>query len=237
MSASIPPTDWGLRVRGLVKRFRRGFETVEVLRGVDLGVSPGEFVALMGPSGSGKTTLLHLIGGLDRPDGGTVTLGETALSSCDDANWARIRAARMGFVFQDALLIGGLSVAQNVELPLLLTNLTRAERRSRVDVALRLAGVPGRADDPPRTLSGGERQRVAIARALVVDASLLLCDEPTGNLDRARGDSILALLGTLASGEGKAILMVTHDRRAAAHATRVVHLEDGCIRDVEPGSR
>ncbi|MBL9149546.1 MAG: ABC transporter ATP-binding protein [Phycisphaerae bacterium] len=214
-------------VRKVEKTFRRGGEEIRVLDALDLDVPKGEFLALMGPSGSGKTTLLNLIGGLDQPTGGSVVVaGEHIedLSSRELADW---RAENIGFVFQFYNLLPVLSAARNVELPLLLTSLSRAERKRHVAVALEAVGLSHRASHTPRTLSGGEQQRVGIARAIVTDPTLLLCDEPTGDLDRKSGDEILSLLQALNRDQGKTIIMVTHDPHASARAARTVHLEKG----------
>jgi putative ABC transport system ATP-binding protein len=214
-------------VRRVEKTFHRGGEEIRVLDALDLDVPKGEFLALMGPSGSGKTTLLNLIGGLDRPtDGSVVVAGEHIedLSSRELADW---RAENIGFVFQFYNLLPVLTAARNVELPLLLTSLSRAERKRHVAVALEAVGLSHRASHTPRTLSGGEQQRVGIARAIVTDPTLLLCDEPTGDLDRKSGDEILSLLQALNRDQGKTIIMVTHDPHASARASRTVHLEKG----------
>jgi putative ABC transport system ATP-binding protein len=216
-------------VRNLYKSFARGGERIDVLSGVNLQVPPGEFLALMGPSGSGKTTLLNLIGGLDAPSGGTVEVGGVAITSLSGSVLARWRARHVGFVFQLYNLLPVLTAARNVELPLLLTKLSRAERRRRVDVALRVVGLSDRARHYPRQLSGGQEQRVGIARAIVTDPTLLLCDEPTGDLDRKAANEILDLLQALNRDHGKTILMVTHDPHAAERARRIVHLEKGTL--------
>jgi putative ABC transport system ATP-binding protein len=216
-------------VRNLYKSFARGGERIDVLSGVNLQVPPGEFLALMGPSGSGKTTLLNLIGGLDAPSSGTVEVGGVAITALSGSVLARWRARHVGFVFQLYNLLPVLTAARNVELPLLLTKLSRAERRRRVDVALRVVGLSDRARHYPRQLSGGQEQRVGIARAIVTDPTLLLCDEPTGDLDRKAANEILDLLQALNRDHGKTILMVTHDPHAAERARRIVHLEKGTL--------
>jgi len=214
-------------VRKVDRTFRRGSEEIHVLRDLDLEVPSGEFLALMGPSGSGKTTLLNLIGGLDRPTSGSVIVGGEHLEALSSRRLAAWRARHVGLVFQFYNLLPVLSAARNVELPLLLTPLSRAQRRRHVAVALEIVGLSHRANHTPRTLSGGEQQRVGIARAIVSDPTLLLCDEPTGDLDRKSGDEVLALLQALGRQHGKTIIMVTHDPHASARATRVVHLEKG----------
>ncbi len=219
-----------IRIRGLHKEFRRGPELIRVLTGLSLDVAPGEFVALMGPSGSGKSTLLNLIGGLDRPTRGSIVVAGRDIAALTDAELTRWRARHVGFVFQMYNLLPVLTAERNVELPLLLTDLPQAERRRRVNAALRLVGLEDRARHRPRELSGGQEQRVGIARAIVTNPTLLLCDEPTGDLDRRTGDEVLALLRAL-SGQGKTILMVTHDPRAAESASRLVHLDKGLLTD------
>ena len=218
-----------IRVNRVEKTYRRGSSRVEVLRGVCLDVALGEFVALMGPSGSGKSTLLNLIGGLDRPDRGEVEVCGRQLHRDSEGRLAGWRAAHVGFVFQFYHLIPTLCAARNVELPLLLTRLTRAERARQVEGALALAGLRDHARCMPWELSGGEQQRVGIARAIAADPQVLLCDEPTGDLDRGNGDAVLELLQMLAGDQKKTIVMVTHDRRAAARASRVAHLTDGRV--------
>lgn len=218
-----------VRLRGVEKNFRRGSEQIHVLSELDLDIEKGEFLALMGPSGSGKSTLLNLIGGLDRPTAGSVEVGGERIDSMSGRNLARWRARHVGLVFQFYNLLPVLSAARNIELPLLLTHLGRAERKRHVEAALAIVGLQHRATHTPRTLSGGEQQRVGIARALVSDPTLILADEPTGDLDRASGDGILELLHALNREHGKTILMVTHDPHAAAKASRVLDLLDGRI--------
>lgn len=218
-----------IRLQGVTKTYRRGTQPVEVLHGIDLEIPDGDFVALMGPSGSGKTTLLNLIGGLDTPTAGTVEVAGQRLDRFTSRDLARWRAASVGFVFQFYNLLPMLSARGNVELPLLLTDLDAAQRRRRADIALELVGLAGRAGHRPQELSGGEEQRVAIARALVSDPRLLVCDEPTGDLDRHTADEILALLQTLNRDHGKTIVMVTHDPKAAEFARRQVHLDKGVL--------
>jgi len=216
-------------VRGLTKRYHRGSETIEVLHGVDVDIERGDFVALMGPSGSGKTTLLNLIGGLDRPTSGEIEVGGERIDRLGSGDLARWRAATVGFVFQFYNLLPVLSAQKNVELPLLLTDLGRAERRRRATIALALVGLADRRGHKPRELSGGQEQRVAIARAIVSDPALLICDEPTGDLDRATGDEILTLLQMLNREHGKTVVMVTHDPKAAEYARRRIQLDKGTL--------
>jgi putative ABC transport system ATP-binding protein len=216
-----------VRVEGVDKIFHRGAEDIHVLTGLNLQVPAGEFLALMGPSGSGKSTLLNLIGGLDHPTNGTVTVGGEKLNQSTDRALAAWRARHIGFIFQLYNLMPVLTAERNVELPLLLTHLSRAERKTHVDAALAVVGLSHRARHYPRTLSGGEQQRVGIARAIVTDPTLLLCDEPTGDLDRKSGDEILDLLQALNREHGKTIVMVTHDPHASARASRTVYLNKG----------
>ena len=218
-----------VEIRGVRKAYRRGGETIEVLHGVDLDIGRGEFVALMGPSGSGKTTLLNLIGGLDQPTAGSVAIDGERIDQLGSGALARWRAASVGFVFQFYNLLPVLSAQRNVELPLLLTDLSAAERRRRAAIALMLVGLHDRARHKPRELSGGQEQRVAIARAIVSDPLLLICDEPTGDLDRATGTEILGLLQMLNRDHGKTIVMVTHDPKAAEYAGRRLHLDKGTL--------
>jgi len=220
-----------VRALGLHKEYQRGAERIDVLQGVDLEVPAGDFVALMGPSGSGKTTLLNLLGGLDRPSAGSLEVGGLRIDEMSDGQLTRWRAEHVGFVFQMYNLLPVLSAERNVELPLLLTPLSKAERRRHVAAALGLVGLEDRARHLPRQLSGGQEQRVGIARAIVTDPTLLLCDEPTGDLDRTSGDEILDLLHALHAEHGKTIVMVTHDPHAAERARRIVHLEKGVIVD------
>ncbi|MEM9290934.1 MAG: ABC transporter ATP-binding protein [Acidobacteriota bacterium] len=226
-SHAAPSGDPLVRVRGVHKIYRRGSEQVDVLKGLDLDVAQGEYVALMGPSGSGKSTLLNLIGGLDRPSEGSVEVGSARIDQLSGNQLARWRARHVGFVFQFYNLMPVLTAQDNVELPLLLTNLGRAQRRQHAATALSLVGLSDRARHYPRQLSGGQEQRVGIARAIVTDPTILLCDEPTGDLDRESGDGILDLLQALNEEHGKTIVMVTHDPRAAARAGRTVHLDKG----------
>jgi putative ABC transport system ATP-binding protein len=224
-----------VRVVDAHKVFRRGEERIEILDGLNLEVAKGEFLALMGPSGSGKTTLLNLLGGLDRPTSGTIEVAGEAIGNLSEARLARWRARHIGFVFQLYNLLPALTAEKNVELPLLLTSLAKSQRRSHVATALDVVGLSQRAKHYPRQLSGGQEQRVGIARAIVTDPTLLLCDEPTGDLDRKAGDEILDLLQALNREHGKTIVMVTHDPHAAARATRTVYLEKGRL-SLEPAA-
>lgn len=221
-------------VRQVTKTFHRGAEEIRVLDRLDLSIQQGEFVALMGPSGSGKSTLLNLIGGLDRPTSGSVTIGNDQIERLSDRQLAAWRARHVGFVFQFYNLMPALTAAGNVELPLLLTHLSKAERKKHVEVALEIVGLSHRLKHYPRTLSGGEQQRVGIARAIVTDPTLLLCDEPTGDLDRKSGDEILSLLQALNRDHGKTIVMVTHDPHASSRASRTVHLDKGQLSTEAP---
>ncbi len=223
-----------IQVKNVSRTFRRGSEEIHVLAGLDLEVQQGEFLALMGPSGSGKSTLLNLIGGLDRADGGTVQIGEDRIDQLNDRQLAAWRARHVGFVFQFYNLLATLNAERNVELPLLLTHLSKSERQAHVATALKVVGLSHRPGHYPRTLSGGEQQRVGIARAIVSDPTLLLCDEPTGDLDRKSGDEILSLLQALNREHGKTIVMVTHDPHASARATRTVHLDKGQLSTEAP---
>jgi putative ABC transport system ATP-binding protein len=218
-----------VRVNGVHKHFTRGNERIDVLKGVNLEIPQGDFLALMGPSGSGKTTLLNLMGGLDTPTEGAVHVNGVPVSSLSGGQLSKWRAQNVGFVFQLYNLLPVLTAERNVELPLLLTRLSKAERRKRAAIALKVVGLADRAKHYPRQLSGGQEQRVGIARAIVTDPALLLCDEPTGDLDRKAGDEILDLLQTLNREHGKTIVMVTHDPRAAECARRTIHLEKGVL--------
>lgn len=218
-------------VEGVEKVFHRGSEEIHVLRELQLRVPAGEFLALMGPSGSGKSTLLNLIGGLDRPTKGRVSIAGERVDDLSDHKLAAWRARHIGFVFQLYNLLPVLTAERNVELPLLLTHLSRAERKRHVETALAIVGLSHRAKHYPRTLSGGEQQRVGIARGIVTDPTLLLCDEPTGDLDRKAGDEILDLLQALNREHGKTIIMVTHDPHASARASRTVYLNKGQLSD------
>jgi putative ABC transport system ATP-binding protein len=216
-----------VNVQGVEKVFHRGSEDIHVLASLNLQVPKGEFLALMGPSGSGKSTLLNLIGGLDRPTQGVVAIAGDNVAELSDRALAAWRARHVGFVFQRYNLMPTLSAERNVELPLLLTHLSKAERKKHVETALAIVGLGHRMKHYPRTLSGGEQQRVGIARAIVTDPTLLLCDEPTGDLDRKSGDEILDLLQALNREHGKTIIMVTHDPHASVRASRTVYLDKG----------
>jgi putative ABC transport system ATP-binding protein len=221
---SMPPL---VHVDSVEKLFRRGSEEIHVLSNLRLEVPKGEFLALMGPSGSGKSTLLNLIGGLDRPTRGSVGIDGERVDALSDRQLADWRARHIGFVFQLYNLLPVLTAERNVELPLLLTPLSKAQRKKHVETALTIVGLSHRLNHYPRTLSGGEQQRVGIARAIVTDPTLLLCDEPTGDLDRKSGDEILNLLQALNREHGKTIIMVTHDPHASARASRTVYLNKG----------
>ena len=218
-----------VQVRDLHKEFRRGSERIDVLQGVTLDIPSGDYLALMGPSGSGKTTLLNLLGGLDTPTEGSVMVGGDRIDRLSGGKLSRWRARHIGFVFQLYNLLPVLTAEKNVELPLLLSSLSRAERRRHVATALEVVGLSDRAKHYPRQLSGGQEQRVGVARAIVTDPTLLLCDEPTGDLDRKSGDEILGLLHALNTDHGKTIVMVTHDAHAAARAKRTLYLNKGTL--------
>jgi len=221
-------------VDGVEKVFHRGSEDIHVLSNLSLHVPAGEFLALMGPSGSGKSTLLNLIGGLDRPTSGSVAIDGEHIDQMSDRQLAAWRARHVGLVFQFYNLLPVLNAERNVELPLLLTHLSKADRKKHVETALAVVGLSHRAKHYPRTLSGGEQQRVGIARAIVTDPTILLCDEPTGDLDRKSGDEILGLLQALNREQGKTILMVTHDPHASVRATRIVYLDKGQLSTTKP---
>jgi putative ABC transport system ATP-binding protein len=218
-----------VEIRQLSKVYERGRQRVEVLHHLDLDIQAGDFVALMGPSGSGKTTLLNLIGGLDSPTEGSIVVGEQRIDQLSESALARWRAAHVGFVFQFYNLLPMLTARRNVELPLLLTRLTGAQRRRNAETALELVGLGDRSAHKPGELSGGQQQRVAIARAIVSDPTLLVCDEPTGDLDRQSAAEVLSLLQQLNREHGKTILMVTHDPKAAEYATHTLHLDKGTL--------
>ncbi len=218
-----------VHLKGVSRTYQKGKERVEVLHQLDLEIPEGDFVAVMGPSGSGKTTLLNLIGGLDRPTGGTVTVGGAEISSMSNNQLSRWRSNHVGFIFQFYNLLPVLTAHRNVELPLLLTNFNGKERAKRASIALDIVGLADREKHYPRELSGGQEQRVAIARAIVSDPPLLLCDEPTGDLDRETADEILKLLQALNSEHGKTIVMVTHDAQAAEYAKRMLHCDKGTL--------
>ncbi len=225
-----------VEIRNLSKVYTRGRQKIEVLHHVDLDIASGDFLALMGPSGSGKTTLLNLIGGLDSPTEGTLTVAGQRIDRLGQSDLARWRAAHVGFVFQFYNLLPMLSAARNVELPLLLTKLPAASRRSHAAIALELVGLADRAAHKPGELSGGQQQRVAIARAIVSDPTLLVCDEPTGDLDRQSAVEVLTLLQQLNRDHGKTIVMVTHDPKAAEYASHTLHLDKGTLVTAEAAS-
>jgi putative ABC transport system ATP-binding protein len=218
-----------VQVRDVHKHFTRGNERIDVLKGVSLDIPQGDYLALMGPSGSGKTTLLNLLGGLDSPSQGDVNIDGVRVSSLKGSQLSRWRSGNIGFVFQLYNLLPKLTAEKNVELPLLLTRLSKAERRERVAIALKVVGLAERSKHYPSQLSGGQEQRVGIARAIVTDPTLLLCDEPTGDLDRKASEEILDLLQALNRDHGKTIVMVTHDPHAADRAQRTLHLEKGSL--------
>ena len=220
-----------VQLQNVSKTYTRGVQKVEVLHGIDLAIEAGDFVALMGPSGSGKTTLLNLIGGLDAPSGGSINVGGERIDQLSENALAKWRSSHVGFVFQFYNLLSTLSARRNVELPLLLTRLSGAQRRARADIALQLVGLADRAVHKPGELSGGQQQRVAIARAFVSDPALLVCDEPTGDLDRQSAAEVLTLLQQLNRDHGKTIIMVTHDPKAAEFARRTVFLDKGTLAD------
>jgi putative ABC transport system ATP-binding protein len=222
-----------IQVRNLDKKYRRGNEEIDVLQGLNLDVDKGDFVAFMGPSGSGKTTLLNLLGGLDVPSRGSVTVAGDEITHMSGSKLTRWRARHVGFIFQMYNLIPVLTAYQNVELPLLLTKLSKAERRKHVEAALSIVNLSDRLHHYPRQLSGGQEQRVAIARAIVADPTFLLCDEPTGDLDRKSADEVMTLIERLVREYGKTVLMVTHDLLVAQRANTTLHLEKGVL--VEAG--
>jgi len=222
-----------IKVRGLNKTYSRGGEQIQVLQGLNLDVDKGDFVAFMGPSGSGKTTLLNLLGGLDVPSAGSITVDGDEVTSMSASKLTHWRARHVGFIFQMYNLIPVLTAFQNVELPLLLTKLSKSERRKHVETALAVVGLAERMNHYPRQLSGGQEQRVAIARAIVADPTFLLCDEPTGDLDRKSADEIMELIHRLVKEHGKTVLMVTHDPVVAKRADLTLHLEKGLL--VESG--
>ncbi len=222
-----------VQLRNLSKTYSRGPQRVEVLHSINLEIESGDFLALMGPSGSGKTTLLNLIGGLDSPSGGSIIIDGQRIDQLSESALAKWRAAHVGFVFQFYNLLTTLTARRNVELPLLLTRLTGAQRRQRAEIALQLVGLADRATHKPGELSGGQQQRVAIARAIVSDPTLLVCDEPTGDLDRQSAADVLGLLQQLNRDHGKTIIMVTHDPKAAEYARHVVHLDKGTMAEAD----
>ncbi len=216
-----------IRLSGVTKRYQKGAQVIEIFRDLDFAVREGDFLAIMGPSGSGKTTLLNLLGGIDRPSGGEIRFADTRIDTLSEGRLARWRAANVGFIFQFYNLMPVLSAAENVELPLLLTKLSRKERAKRVASALSLVGIADRAKHYPDELSGGQQQRVAIARAIIADPALLLADEPTGDLDRSSAVEVLEMMRMLNREFGKTIVMVTHDPAAARYADHVLHLDKG----------
>ncbi len=218
-----------IEIRDLAKAYQRGKQKVEVLHHVNLAIAEGDFLALMGPSGSGKTTLLNLIGGLDTPTTGSITIGGQRIDQLGGGALAKWRASNVGFVFQFYNLMPMLSAQRNVELPLLLTKLSGAQRRRNAAIALQLVGLADRGAHKPSELSGGQQQRVAIARAIVSDPTLLVCDEPTGDLDRQSAEDVLGLLQQLNREHGKTIVMVTHDPKAAEYASHTLHLDKGTL--------
>jgi putative ABC transport system ATP-binding protein len=226
-----------VKVRDLHKVYHRGSERIDVLQGISIDIPSGDFLALMGPSGSGKTTLLNLIGGLDTPTKGSIEVAGDRIDTLSGGKLAAWRSRHIGFVFQMYNLLPVLTAARNVELPLLLTKLGAADRKKRVQTALSVVGLGERANHYPRQLSGGQEQRVGIARAIVTDPTLLLCDEPTGDLDRKSGDEVLNLLQTLNRDYGKTIVMVTHDPHAAERAARTLHLEKGLLVSEKEGEK
>jgi putative ABC transport system ATP-binding protein len=224
-----PPTL--VEIRNLSKYYRRGEQIIPVLADINLDIELGDFVALMGPSGSGKTTLLNLIAGIDKPSSGTIKVGGVDIARLSERDLAAWRASHVGFIFQFYNLMPVLTAFENIELPLLLSNLSRRERRERAGIALSLVGLADRADHRPNELSGGQQQRVAIARALITDPTLIVADEPTGDLDRTTGEEILSLIDQLNRELGKTILIVTHDPKSAEKARRLIHLEKGVLAD------
>ena len=218
-----------VEIRNVSKTYERGKQKVEVLHHIDLNIAQGDFLALMGPSGSGKTTLLNLIGGLDSPTQGQISVGGTRIDNLNQGALAKWRASNVGFIFQFYNLLPMLSAQKNVELPLLLTKLGAAQRKKNAAIALQLVGLADRAGHKPTELSGGQQQRVAIARAIVSDPTLLVCDEPTGDLDRQSAEDVLGLLQMLNRQHGKTIVMVTHDPKAAEYASHTLHLDKGTL--------
>jgi len=222
------------RLEGVSRTYQKGKEQVEVLHDLDLQIPAGDFIAIMGPSGSGKTTLLNLLGGLDRPTSGTIHVSDAELTAMSNSQLSHWRSTHVGFIFQFYNLLPVLTAQKNVELPLLLTRFNAKERAERAGIALDIVGLADRASHYPRELSGGQEQRVAIARAIVSDPSLLLCDEPTGDLDRETADEILKLMQILNREHGKTIVMVTHDAQAAQYANRTLHCDKGTLQAREP---
>ncbi len=226
-----PPPPTLVEIRKLSKYYQRGEQIIPVLVDINLDIGLGDYVALMGPSGSGKTTLLNLIAGIDKPSSGTIKVGGADIARLSESDLAAWRASHVGFIFQFYNLMPVLTAFENIELPLLLSNLSRRERRERVGIALSLVGLTDRADHRPNELSGGQQQRVAIARALVTDPTLIVADEPTGDLDRTTGEEVLSLIDQLNRELGKTILIVTHDPKSAEKARRLIHLEKGVLAD------
>jgi putative ABC transport system ATP-binding protein len=224
-----------ISIRHLKKTYTRGDQLLTVLADINLDVHKAEFVSLMGPSGSGKSTLLNLIAGIDQPSSGTIEIGGVNIANLDEGSLADWRAANVGFIFQFYNLMPVLTAYENVELPLLLTNLSRSQRKAHVEACLGMVRLADRMDHYPNELSGGQQQRVAIARALVTDPALIVADEPTGDLDRATGEEVLLLMDELHRDLGKTIVMVTHDPKAASRAGRMIHLEKGVLVDDGPG--
>jgi putative ABC transport system ATP-binding protein len=227
VNTPAPPTL--VEIRKLSKYYQRGEQIIPVLVDINLDIGLGDYVALMGPSGSGKTTLLNLIAGIDKPSSGTIKVGGVDIARLSESDLAAWRASHVGFIFQFYNLMPVLTAFENIELPLLLSNLSRSERRERVGIALSLVGLKDRADHRPNELSGGQQQRVAIARALITDPTLIVADEPTGDLDRTTGEEILSLIDQLNRELGKTILIVTHDPKSAEKARRLIHLEKGVL--------
>ena len=229
MTAGAESTEPVIRIRKLDKTYIRGGQPIPVLQGLDLDVQDAEFIALMGPSGSGKSTLLNLIAGIDKPTSGTIEIGGVNIATLSEGELADWRAANVGFIFQFYNLMPVLTAFENVELPLLLTGLSRSQRKAHVEAALNMVRLEDRMDHYPNELSGGQQQRVAIARALVTDPTLIVADEPTGDLDRATAEEVLGMLDELHTELGKTIVMVTHDPKAASRAKRLIHLEKGLL--------
>lgn len=223
------------KLQNISKKFTRGKETISIFEDLNLNIKKGDFVSIMGPSGSGKTTLLNMLGGVDKPTSGTILFDNKPIEKLGEGALAKWRAAHVGFIFQFYNLMPMLNAEKNVELPLMLKNLSRAQRKKSVTTALKLVGLSDRAKHLPKELSGGQQQRVAIARAIVSDPDLLFCDEPTGDLDRATATEILEMLQLLNKDFGKTIVMVTHDPEAAKFATTCLHLDKGHFENKQPG--
>lgn len=229
--ATAPAADVLVEIRGLSKYYTRGDQVIPVLVDINLDVAVADYVALMGPSGSGKSTLLNLIAGIDKPSDGVIHVAGVDIAALAEGDLAAWRAAHVGFIFQFYNLMPVLTAFENVELPLQLTTLSRRERRERVETTLALVGLSDRMEHYPNELSGGQQQRVAIARALITDPTIIVADEPTGDLDRTTAEEVLGLMERLNAELGKTILMVTHDPKAASHARRIIHLEKGLLVD------